>query len=311
MGRDGSGALLLSVAAAGHARRARRGPVRPDERAARCTSSRPGWWSSRPRAAWRPPAWPWTTSTCSCRTRRTGASSTTPRAGWGWTKPRCSPTLTATATPPPARSRSASTRPGGQGRIGPGDIVLMVGFGGGLAWGSCVMEWTKERSMSKIAFCFPGPGQPAGRHGPGAGRGLPRGRRRVRPRRPSAPGSTCGAVSFDGPLEQLSRTEITQPALVAASLAALAGGRRPAARCAPTLWSATASASTRRWRRPGAARRRRADRAGARAWPVTRRGRCRRRHGGRAQARPTSRSSGSARSGTTSGRPTTTAPVRW
>ena len=33
-----------------------------------------------------------------------------------------------------------------QGRIGPGDLVLMVGFGGGLAWGSCVMEWTKERA---------------------------------------------------------------------------------------------------------------------------------------------------------------------
>jgi 3-oxoacyl-[acyl-carrier-protein] synthase III len=33
-----------------------------------------------------------------------------------------------------------------QGRIGAGDIVLMVGFGGGLAWGSCVMEWTKERA---------------------------------------------------------------------------------------------------------------------------------------------------------------------
>ena len=33
-----------------------------------------------------------------------------------------------------------------QGRIGPGDIVLMVGFGGGLAWGSCVMEWTKEHA---------------------------------------------------------------------------------------------------------------------------------------------------------------------
>ena len=30
------------------------------------------------------------------------------------------------------------------GRIHPGDVVLMVGFGGGLAWGSCVMEWTKE-----------------------------------------------------------------------------------------------------------------------------------------------------------------------
>jgi 3-oxoacyl-[acyl-carrier-protein] synthase-3 len=34
------------------------------------------------------------------------------------------------------------------GRIGAGDIVLMVGFGGGLSWGSCVMEWSiplKER----------------------------------------------------------------------------------------------------------------------------------------------------------------------
>jgi 3-oxoacyl-[acyl-carrier-protein] synthase-3 len=32
-----------------------------------------------------------------------------------------------------------------EGRIDAGDVVLMVGFGGGLAWGSCVMEWTKER----------------------------------------------------------------------------------------------------------------------------------------------------------------------
>jgi 3-oxoacyl-[acyl-carrier-protein] synthase III len=34
------------------------------------------------------------------------------------------------------------------GRIRPGDIVLMVGFGGGLSWGSCVLEWSiplKER----------------------------------------------------------------------------------------------------------------------------------------------------------------------
>ena len=28
------------------------------------------------------------------------------------------------------------------GRLGAGDIVLMTGFGGGLLWGSCVMEWT-------------------------------------------------------------------------------------------------------------------------------------------------------------------------
>ena len=32
-----------------------------------------------------------------------------------------------------------------EGRIRKGDVVLMVGFGGGLAWGSCVMEWTKEQ----------------------------------------------------------------------------------------------------------------------------------------------------------------------
>ena len=127
-------------------RRPRRGPVRPDERAARSTSSRRGWWSTRPCAAWRRPASASRTSTCSCRTRRTGASSTTPRAGWDWTKPRCSPTSTDTATPPQDRSRSAWTRRWRQGRIGPGDVVLMVGFGGGLAWGSCVMEWTKERA---------------------------------------------------------------------------------------------------------------------------------------------------------------------
>ena len=30
------------------------------------------------------------------------------------------------------------------GAVNPGDTILMVGFGGGLAWGSCVMEWTKE-----------------------------------------------------------------------------------------------------------------------------------------------------------------------
>ncbi len=30
------------------------------------------------------------------------------------------------------------------GRISDGDVVLMTGFGGGLSWGSCVLEWTKE-----------------------------------------------------------------------------------------------------------------------------------------------------------------------
>lgn len=31
------------------------------------------------------------------------------------------------------------------GRVGAGDVVLMTGFGGGLSWGSCVMEWTMSR----------------------------------------------------------------------------------------------------------------------------------------------------------------------
>jgi 3-oxoacyl-[acyl-carrier-protein] synthase-3 len=30
----------------------------------------------------------------------------------------------------------------GDGRLTPGAVVLMTGFGGGLSWGSCVMEWT-------------------------------------------------------------------------------------------------------------------------------------------------------------------------
>lgn len=35
------------------------------------------------------------------------------------------------------------------GRIRQGDIVLMVGFGGGLSWGSCVMEWTSSGSAGR------------------------------------------------------------------------------------------------------------------------------------------------------------------
>ena len=37
------------------------------------------------------------------------------------------------------------------GRISPGDIVLMTGFGGGLSWGSCVMEWTLNHLLKEQA----------------------------------------------------------------------------------------------------------------------------------------------------------------
>ena len=30
-----------------------------------------------------------------------------------------------------------------------GDIVLMTGFGGGLSWGSCVMEWTLPQKETR------------------------------------------------------------------------------------------------------------------------------------------------------------------
>jgi 3-oxoacyl-[acyl-carrier-protein] synthase III len=35
------------------------------------------------------------------------------------------------------------------GRINPGDVVLMTGFGGGLSWGSCVMEWTLPQKETR------------------------------------------------------------------------------------------------------------------------------------------------------------------
>lgn len=35
-----------------------------------------------------------------------------------------------------------------EGRIKPGHVAVMVGFGGGLTWGSCVLRWTKPMAMS-------------------------------------------------------------------------------------------------------------------------------------------------------------------
>ena len=73
--------------------------------------------------------------------------------------------------------------------------------------------------MSKIAFCFPGQGSQRVGMGHELVEAFPEAAD-VFDRAGRAAGFDVRAVSFDGPLDQLSRTEITQPALMAASLAA-------------------------------------------------------------------------------------------
>ena len=57
-------------------------------------------------------------------------------SGSASTRSASSTTSTATATRRPPRSRSRSPRPATTGMLSPGDLAMMVGFGGGLTWGS-------------------------------------------------------------------------------------------------------------------------------------------------------------------------------
>jgi [acyl-carrier-protein] S-malonyltransferase len=74
--------------------------------------------------------------------------------------------------------------------------------------------------MSRIAFCFPGQGSQRVGMGQELARDFPESRG-VFDEASERLGFDLAALCFDGPLEELSLTENTQPALVAASLAAL------------------------------------------------------------------------------------------
>ncbi|MDX6643626.1 MAG: [acyl-carrier-protein] S-malonyltransferase [Solirubrobacteraceae bacterium] len=74
--------------------------------------------------------------------------------------------------------------------------------------------------MRKIAFCFPGQGSQRVGMGRELAEAVPQAAA-VFDRANELLGFDLRALCFDGPLDQLSRTEITQPALMAASLASL------------------------------------------------------------------------------------------
>src|SRR3954454_16581510 len=83
-----------------------------------------------------------------------------------------------------------------------------------------VDEGEERRLMGKVAFCFPGQGSQKVGMGKELANAYPEASA-VFDRASDALGIDLAAICFEGPLEDLSRTEITQPALVAASLAGL------------------------------------------------------------------------------------------
>ena len=78
----------------------------------------------------------------------------------------------------------------------------------------------RGRPVSKIAFCFPGQGSQRVGMGHELAAAFPASAQ-VFDQASATAGFDVAAVCADGPIEELSKTEVTQPALVAASLVAL------------------------------------------------------------------------------------------
>ena len=95
----------------------------------------------------------------------------------------------------------------------------MTGMGAGLTWGSAYTVWGNGTAM-KIAFCFPGQGSQDVGMGRAIAERFPEARA-VYDEASEAVGFDVAQVCFEGPIEELTRTDVQQPALVATSLACL------------------------------------------------------------------------------------------
>ena len=105
-----------------------------------------------------------------------------------------------------AREPRADDRDGGRAHVGLGADALDTSD-----------EWSEQ--MSKLAFMFPGQGSFELGMGREIAEADPRGDGGVRRRAARPPASTCGSSASTGTAEELTRTDLQQPALVATSLA--------------------------------------------------------------------------------------------
>ena len=116
-------------------------------------------------------------------------------------KRRRSPS-TATATRAPPRFRSRCPRRYEAGRLKDGDMIVFVGFGGGLSWGAVAWRWVERdahrRRLSRTGLAGVGMGADVARAYPAAAAALPRGQARCW-------ATTCSRCAPTGPKSSCAR----------------------------------------------------------------------------------------------------------